>query len=128
MFAQIDKVDPSYLHQFMLVVVVLVSMAVNVVTLVRGGRIQRREVSFTEGMVTKDQCGLKHVGIEQRVATVEKDIHELRTWQAEQMEKLRREIKTDISTLHGRINDVLSAVAEVRGEIRRINTGNVGRP
>ncbi|HQP35321.1 MAG TPA: hypothetical protein PLI95_09085, partial [Polyangiaceae bacterium] len=73
-------------------------------------------------------CGLKHVGIEQRVATVEKDIHELRTWQAEQMEKLRREIKTDISTLHGRINDVLSAVAEVRGEIRRINTGNVGRP
>lgn len=113
--------------QVVVVVGLLLNMAVSVMALARGGRPQKREVTLSSEHVTTKQCGLLHEGsngkireIEARVNSLQQRIDHVSGHIGQAVEALRREIKQDMSGIHNRIDQVLQAVSELRGETKHI--------
>jgi hypothetical protein len=91
-----------------------VAVAFNAIT-TAWGRLTGR---FTENplgprAVTEEQCHQQHVEAKRESERNEKE-------QAERTEALRLEIKSDVRGIHSRVDDILRAVAEVQGAMRRM--------
>ncbi len=108
--------DPSIAWTVVLTLLTLSNLAVAFVTLTRGNRTQKREISFADTYATKAE-----------VETVRQDVRRL----GDSMEMMRREAKADKEdileadeqravALHNRVNDVLSAVSRLEGQLERI--------
>jgi len=123
----------------------LLSLAVSVVSLVRSGRSQKREVSFGTEHARKEDLrrideDLKSIkaGVVRReevshlsgeIESVKTDVLRTREHMLSegreraknlyaQIGNLRNEVKVDFVGVHDRINAVLAAVSELRGEFK----------
>lgn len=113
--------------QVVTVLALLLNMGGTALAIVRSGRVQKREVSLSSEYVTTKQCGLLHDGshskireIEARVNSLQQRIDHVSGHIGQAVEALRREIKQDMSGIHNRIDQVLQAVSELRGETKHI--------
>jgi hypothetical protein len=115
------QTDPNALHGFVTSGALLLSVAVNLVTLivlVTGRKaVQKREVSFAESFVTKDACESRHGQNTDRLEHCERDLRAIRTESRNDAQRLTSEMLREVGKVHDRVNQVLQAVSELRGEL-----------
>jgi hypothetical protein len=129
MFADaIDAVNPAWGWQAICFLIAAVSVVASVAQIANGRKTQRREVSMVEGAATTADLSTVKRDLEAKVSAVASDLCALETKVDEGLTRLTDELRaseTRITTkgeervvkVHDRINEVLSAVSEVRGEL-----------
>lgn len=128
MFAASDSVDPAIGWQIILFLIAAASVWASVAQIFNGRKTQRREVSMVEGVATTADLTAVKKDLEAKVNAVASDLSALETKVDEGLTRLSDELRaseTRITTkgeervvkVHDRINEVLSAVSEVRGEL-----------
>ncbi len=105
----------------MLTLGVLVSIGVNLVTLSRAGKSQKREVTFGEEFVSKEFCHANHDVIQQRMArleaSVEKDrgdASESRRALYQELGKVRVELSQKIDEMPAQIIVILKNTGAIK--------------
>lgn len=106
--AQTTAVHPEFLIQLILALGLLGNLALTFINLVGQKRAQKREVTFTEEMVPRSICKVLHANLDQRLAGIEHSI-----------EDLRKELRDENGKIHNRIDQILAAVSEMRGELNQ---------
>lgn len=114
MFADLSTADPIHIKDFLLIIGFFISSAASAVAVINSRRVQRREVTFGQEFVTKDQCTIMNQSLDRRIRKIEEDVS-----------MMRREVKQDMRGVHERIDQVLAAVSELRGELTAIMGGGV---
>jgi hypothetical protein len=128
MFAASNAVDPAIGWQIVLFIAFAFSVGANVAQVWNTRRAQDRNVSIKDGVATVKDVQSVKLDLEVKVAAVASDLSALETKVDTSVSKLSDELKdceTRITTkgeervikVHDRINEVLSAVSEVRGEL-----------
>lgn len=105
--------EPKSLGEFLIVLGFLASVAVNVVTLMGQRTKQKREVTFAEQFVSQEQMD----AIARRVDMVERQIEAMRSELKDDKTEILKAGEDRAEKLHNRINDVLQAVSQMRGEL-----------
>ena len=98
--------DPHTAWEVVLTLGVLLSVAVNLVTLSRAGKSQKREVTFGETLVPKEICSNLHAAIEQRLERLEQNSNV----GAERASESRAAIYRKIDERHNELRSDLEAV------------------
>jgi hypothetical protein len=115
------QIDPHALLGFVQSAALLLSVTVNILTIVVlvSGRkaVQKREVSFADGVVTKEFCESRHGQNAGRLDRCEGEIAALRAETKEEARRLTSEMLREVGKVHDRVNQVLQAVSELRGEL-----------
>jgi len=89
-----------------LTLLTLSGLAANVATLVRMGRVQRREVTFGAQAVSRDVAEAQSKAMDQRLAKVEKSVDEIWATMRSEDQQIRTELRqsyTEIERALGRI-------------------------
>ena len=126
--------EPQAFLQFWVIAAFLLGIAVNIVTVIKLARTQKREVSFTFIPASKDEFD-KHVqanvrehenifsrlngmdrGCAQRMDELSKSVHSRIDTRLDTMMREDREARAKV---HERINQVLTAVSELKGKVER---------
>jgi tetrahydromethanopterin S-methyltransferase subunit G len=99
---------------------VVLTIVAQVVNLVRGGKAQKREVSFSESFVTRESCELQNRHLNDRMKVLEAQIKEIREGMDRDRHELGKLVREECGKLHDRVDDVLSAVSGQQGEMRQV--------
>jgi hypothetical protein len=114
-------VPAEYGWHFILVASLVLSATVNVLSVVNFARsrkeTQKREVSFAQEFVSKELCAQSHSQLAVRLTRSEAELLEARHELKADCAALDQLIRAEVGQLHQRINDVLAAVAELRGRL-----------
>jgi hypothetical protein len=134
MLAQLAA-QPDHVKDFLIIIGFILSAGASAAALLNQRRTQKREVTFGQEFVTRDFCQSMHTRDSGEVKRLVAEVEELKRDRVgvlakveEKIDKLRVEIKHDIqaaaltdesriSSVHDRINDVLSAVAKLEGRL-----------
>ena len=127
LFAQIDKVDPTFLHQFGLLLVGLLAGAASAVSIYAGLSRRQREISPQPLVVKEDDkfsplhlCQTKHDEIGRRLAGHDTQIDALwNTMRAEDTET-RRQLNRIVQALDmrmGRIEGLMEQTNSIMGKL-----------
>lgn len=121
------EVKSSALGEWLVIgaaVLVIVQIGWGFLDRVRGGPMEKREVSFAEEFVTKQEMKQAHGRIERErkevndeIAKVRQDMRDSNDKLGDALRDLRLEIKQDNKGVHDRINEILEAVSELRGRV-----------
>ena len=139
--AQIQNVTPEHAHQITLflvgaivVLAALGSFVIQLLNYARGQRPQPRqvepqplEVKAAERLVTAEKCRLLQTETNRRLQWLEGEGVSLRRDMKADRELLGRQLLEEVGKVHERINALLEAVGELRGEIKRGREGEPGR-
>lgn len=118
MFLAADTPEPMFLLQFLLVVGLFASVGGNIAQMMNSRRTQKRQVSFEGEFVESCEFEKQTTHNREEHAFLHKRISDGDSSVELQIEALRKEIKEDVSGVHDRVNAVLAAVSELRGEVR----------
>jgi hypothetical protein len=110
--------DAVHLAAFLGILVFLVAGANQVRTLMAGFKEQPPP---SETYVTLKACQALHAGQDRRVQTLECTVMALSAEMKADRDRLAAAAEQRAVHLHDRINDVLKAVSELRGEINQLN-------
>lgn len=124
----IDGVNPAWGWQMICFLIAAVSVVASIAQIANGRKTQRREVSMVEGTATTADVSQVKADLEIKISAVVSDLSALETKVDSAVSKLSDELRgaeTRITAkgedrvikVHDRINEVLSAVSEVRGEL-----------
>jgi len=116
---QLQSVDPINLKDFIIIAGVFLSNAAAIAALLRAGKTQKREVSFSEQLVTKEFCTSSHQAQDRRIESVEKQATDLWNTVRSENAKIRAEISKgfqDIERAIGRIEGRFAGKGGHRGE------------
>lgn len=120
--------SPVIAWDVILTVAVLLPMAVALISLLRSGKSQKREVTFGESFMTKEACGIEHRHSVDRITNCEHEIREIRKevqvlvrtineTAADQSKETQQEIsrfRVDVNEslrrVHARIDDIPNQV------------------
>lgn len=121
---QTTTTSPEAFYQWVLAAGILLSLAANVVALLRNGRAQKREVTFGEQFVTREVHGAVATNMDVRVTKIEGELKAIREEMNHQREMAEATAETRAVALHNRINDLgtslTAQVAELRGTMNRM--------
>lgn len=117
MFAQLSATDPVHLRDFLIIVGFLLSAAASFGAFLTSRKSQKREVTMGDEFVTKGMCVQSHEGLSGRISKLEQDLRDLRGEVKNDREIVGQKLINEISKVHDRINDVLEAVSELRGQV-----------
>lgn len=105
---------------------VLIGAIWNMVDRLRGGKAEKREISFSEEFATKEELTQAHgrIGRERNeinsaLTKLDEELRGSNERLAGSIDSLRLEFKTDDRGVHNRINEVLAAVSELRGMLKK---------
>ena len=122
LFAQIEHVNAESLKTWILIAAAVLVIAVQVRELV--GTKKRREVSFEETPARKtefdqhvDWNRREHENLFSKIAGVERGVTDRL---GAKLVDLEHKAETSRDKLHDRVNDVLSAVSELRGKLEEM--------
>jgi hypothetical protein len=131
----LDKVEPGFLHQFALLLGWGVATALGIVTLVNRNKARRVavenqpvdvsvsgpvELRKSGQYVERNLCITLHQETDRRIGRMEADVIEMRREMKADREKFYGDMLTEVGGVHVRVNEVLVAVSELRGEIKQL--------
>lgn len=107
--------DAQFFYNLFLSLGFLASLTASVLAMVRGNRLQKREISMAPGLMPDPEL----LDLKRRMNEVETDLSQIRTEIKADYRLLETHNENRVSGLHERINQVLAAVSELRGELRQ---------
>jgi hypothetical protein len=125
--AQLQAVDPAVLKDVLLVLAFLVSTGCSILALVRTRAKQTREISpqplevdLVKKLVSTDKCKLIHDDTNRRIVALEEGFDTLRREAKADQNSIMDLIRQEVGSVHVRVNELVDAVGQLRGEIRTI--------
>jgi hypothetical protein len=92
----------------------LAALASSIVSLYRGGQVQRREVTLSPEVMSKEQCHVNHLDIDRRISHLESGTRELwntmRTEDAKTREALNQyaqDTERALGRIEGKLDDLI---------------------
>ena len=106
------------MFQILLVVSFCTSLGVNIATLARLNKVQRREITFPETFTTKAHCALQHASLDKRLDHLEECLTVVSGKIEEWRQSMERAGEERLSKLHDRVDDILRAVSRLEGKVK----------
>lgn len=103
LLAQIQNVDPGFLHQFTLLGMGMIGGAAGLAAIMGFFRKKQVEVAMGDSFVTKEHCSTLHASASAKGSAMEAMINEMRA-----------ERRGDINDLHGKVNSIAREVSELK--------------
>lgn len=110
LLADISSVEPGHLKDYIIITIGLGMVALQIIQALRTRGIQKREVSFSEEVVSKQMCTSLHTETDRRMLQCEKQIAELWNTLRSENESIRDEMRRgfqDMERALGRIEGKL---------------------
>ena len=123
LLAQMGTTDPVHVRDFLIIGGFLLSAIAGLGSFLASRKVQKREVAISDEFVTKPFCHAFHAANEQRIVRLETDIIHLRQELKNDREQVMANLLKEIGSVHNRVNEVLEAVSELRGEMNQMRHG-----
>ena len=107
--------EAQFFYNLFLAFGFIASAIASVLAMVRGNRLQRREISMAPGTMPDPEV----VELKRRLDQMDEDRSAIRSEMKEDREILETRNEARTAVLHERINQILIAVSEIRGELRQ---------
>lgn len=111
-----NNVDPQWGWNMVLFLVAVIGVTASVMQMFAGRRSQKREVNLLEEFATRKE-------LQALTERVEDKFELLRTEIAEDKNEMMKAGEARVIKVHDRINDVLAAVSELKGEVHSNRRG-----
>lgn len=98
--------DPMFLYNAALMISLLASIAGNIVLVIRGNRVQKREVSFSDDFTPKRDFQAHKEVVFRKFGEVDGEFKAVRQEMGEQREEINRAGEERATKIHDRINDL----------------------
>jgi Mg2+ and Co2+ transporter CorA len=122
LFAQLQTVDPVFLQQLLVVVLCAISAVTSIGAFVNGRKRQAREIEpqplevrAADQFVNREFCKQIHMREADAIAHIRVNIEKIEREVRENREHFQKELMEELGKVHDRINEILEAVAELRG-------------
>lgn len=122
MFAQLQSVDPGFLQQLLVVALCAISAFTSIGSLVNSRKRQSREIEpqplevrAADQFVSREFCKQIHMREADAVDTIKANIDKLEREVRQNREHFEAALMAELAKVHSRINEILVAVAELRG-------------
>jgi predicted nuclease with TOPRIM domain len=115
--AQLEAVNPNWGWTAVLFLVGVIGITTSIVQAANGRRAQKRDVTLMEDFATRRELNNLAEKVESKFEALRGELQELRGEMQEDKNEIVKSGETRVVKLHDRINEVLSAVSELRGEV-----------
>lgn len=121
MIFAVSGVTPEWGWQAICFILAGIAVTAQVLGMVRGGRAQKREVSFTEQYATKAEVQAVDSKVEILKADIVRNGETRRAAIEQKVEVARQEARHDTAELHKKVNDLAKEVASGNAQTEMIN-------
>lgn len=111
--------DANFLLQLLLTLGLIGSVAGHILTLIRAGKSQRREVSMVQDAVSKEELERLRLQNLEDHRIIHERITNAKKRADEQQAVMQQTVLQEVGKVHDRVNVVLAAVSRLEGTMRR---------